>query len=281
MLPLVVRQALASLRANPALFGLAGIALAPIALLLLLQDRAVKDLTRKLESNRKLETMTEDHKDPKKGTQTLTTPTGLGLGLPSKATPSAPPASTSQAVPAPLTGSAALLAKMRKQPSAPSAPTASLPPTSENGSAAPLTGSAALLAKMRPSVDLTPKKPSPFRGSVDSLPWTPVDPKATNGAPLTGSAAILARMSQQRDSMDVAAAARPPAISEAAGDAKFLILYGGEAATQVATDLAEAAECQGLNATLMCLDNYKEAALDKDPCKVRNAGLTSLTKDFL
>mmetsp|Transcript_12453 Transcript_12453/g.23638 ORF Transcript_12453/g.23638 Transcript_12453/m.23638 type:complete len:1001 (-) Transcript_12453:321-3323(-) len=89
------------------------------------------------------------------------TPKGLmGGGLPAKKTKTAPPAkseanvSTGESDPTPLTGSAALLAKMRQKHSgSPSAEPAVEKPTPSPpvavGTGAPLTGSAAILARMK------------------------------------------------------------------------------------------------------------------------------------
>ena len=93
---------------------------------------------------------------------------------------------------------------------------------------------------------------------------------------LTGSAALLARMRKSRavtGEPDVAAAPaaaasareEPSALSAPAGgfDGTFHLLYGGEAATQVAADLAAEARGCGLTPVLLAADEFRKAKLDR------------------
>eukprot|EP00976_Prorocentrum_cordatum_P006434 129180-Prorocentrum_minimum.AAC.1 len=83
-----------------------------------------------------------------------------------------------------------------------------------------------------------------------------------------------------RQNAAAAAAAAPAAPAQAGpatgvpGALPFLILYGGEAATTVAKELAEAAVTAGLPApTLLSMEEYKSAKIDKTPAKVRLEGV--------
>ena len=48
-------------------------------------------------------------------------------------------------------------------------------------------------------------------------------------------------------------------------NSRFFILYGGEASTQVARDLAEKAAARGFNPRLVAMDDFKQCALDATP----------------
>jgi len=86
---------------------------------------------------------------------------------------------------------------------------------------------------------------------------------------LTGSAALLAKMRADRAQPP----ARPAAAAAAAASgstAKLWILYGGEAAAQVAADLAKEAADSGMPNTLLSMDKFQvRRALTPTPVSTR------------
>ena len=104
-------------------------------------------------------------------------------------------------------------------------------PASEAAAPAPLTGSAALMAKMRKSGAVTGERRVPEK-----------TPTAKAGSSNAASPA-------------------PPTDS----DSRFFILYGGEASTQIARDLAEKASTRGFSPRVVAMDDFKSCDLDKRP----------------
>jgi hypothetical protein len=138
-------------------------------------------------------------------------------------------------------GECAQAAKEPEAPKAlpPAATTAAPTPATTNGSARPLTGSAALLVKMK-------QKAAP-----------PPPAAATNGAPLTGSAALLAKMRAAKAAPPAAAAAAAADSSAPGAVVPLWILYGGEAAAQVAADLSAEAAAAGMPNTLLTMEKFQ------------------------
>ena len=55
----------------------------------------------------------------------------------------------------------------------------------------------------------------------------------------------------------------PPAPQAGGFDGSFWLLHGGEAATQVAQDLAAEAQAQGFTAHVVPMDRFRDAKLDR------------------
>ena len=90
-------------------------------------------------------------------------------------------------------------------------------------------------------------------------------PRSRPPPQLTGSAALLARMRRSRavSGQEAPAAAAPAPAGATTAAAELLLLHGGEAASQVASDLADQARAHGLAARLVPMDKFKAEQLER------------------
>ena len=134
------------------------------------------------------------------------------------------------------------------------ASTSSRSATSSGGSApttaAPLTGSAALMARMRKSGAVTGEK------------------RAADPASIAAEAAAKAEAAAAKEVKAKASNGVEPSMSTSFREdqnSRLFFLYGGEASTQIARDLAEKAAARGLSPRLVAMDDFKRCDLDKVP----------------
>ena len=134
------------------------------------------------------------------------------------------------------------------------ASTSSRSATSSGGSApttaAPLTGSAALMARMRKSGAVTGEK------------------RAADPASIAAEAAAKAEAAAAKEVKAKASNGSDPSMSTSFHEdqnSRLFFLYGGEASTQIARDLAEKAAARGLSPRLVAMDDFKRCDLDKVP----------------
>ena len=106
---------------------------------------------------------------------------------------------------------------------------------------------------------------------------SPPEPSASAQAPLTGSAALMAKMrksgavtGEKRVKENTAGAGAKSGASNASTNntytnpsSRFFILFGGEASTQIARDIAEKATKRGLKPSVVAMDDFKGCDLDK------------------
>ena len=138
------------------------------------------------------------------------------------------------------------------------ASTSSRSATSSGGSApttaAPLTGSAALMARMRKSGAVTGEKRAADPASIaaeaaakaEAAAAKEVKAKASNGSERSGASSTSTSFREDQNS-------------------RLFFLYGGEASTQIAGDLAEKAAARGFSPRLVAMDDFKRCDLDKVP----------------
>ena len=134
------------------------------------------------------------------------------------------------------------------------ASTSSRSATSSGGSApttaAPLTGSAALMARMRKSGAVTGEK------------------RAADPASIAAEAAAKAVAAAAKEVKAKASNGVEPSTSTSFREdqnSRLFFLYGGEASTQIARNLAESAAARGLSPRLVAMDDFKRCELDKVP----------------
>ncbi|KAK3274860.1 hypothetical protein CYMTET_16978 [Cymbomonas tetramitiformis] len=141
------------------------------------------------------------------------------------------------------------------------------PKASAEAAAAPnpssLTGSAAILARMKQSKDASSKASAP---PPEPEVKPDADAGAKPAAPLSGGAALLAQM-RAKKAAQAKPEPTPEAEDAPAGEVRgtINIFYGGEAATQISKDLEVELKKSGYAACLRSTETFKEAKLDKEP----------------
>ena len=125
-----------------------------------------------------------------------------------------------------------------------SAPTSTAPP---------LTGSAALMARMRKSGAVTGEKRSSDPASIAAEAAAKADAAAAKQANAPNGS------NGKKDASDESTSFGSDPNS------RLFFLYGGEASTQIARDLAEKAAANGLSPKLVAMDDFKRCELDTKP----------------
>ena len=119
--------------------------------------------------------------------------------------------------------------------------------------APPLTGSAALMARMRKSGAVTGEKRSSDPASIAAEAAAKADAAAAKQANAPNGS------NGKKDASDESTSFGSDPNS------RLFFLYGGEASTQIARDLAEKAAANGLSPKLVAMDDFKRCELDTKP----------------